>query len=412
MGWFLAKGRLMGNASCGDLTCCERKLGNKVAVVYPFFALYRRPVLSRLAARIDGGLLLVGDRENRVMPGVPVWDVGDEMSFRSAKTKRLFGGVVYQHDIIGLGFDRSLDTVVYLGNWQYPATWLSAIISRICGKRVLFWTHGWKQPRSGLLGRLIVAFYRIPHALLLYGNAARDIAIRNGFSPDNVHVVFNSLDNQVHKSLRGAITRESVLRIRAAIFKNANLPVVICSSRLTERKRLDFCFRALHRLASQGHFVNMIVIGDGPKRTDLEGLAVQLGIDVHFEGQCFDERRIAELTLASNVTVSPRATGLTAIQSMAFGRAVITSDCMVDHGPEVEAIVPGVTGDFYRDGDVEDLARVVRGYTERELPCVARAYRCHLMVDAYYNPEFQVEAIMRAIRGEDAAVVDLKSLYD
>jgi hypothetical protein len=87
------------------------------------------------------------------------------------------------------------------------------------------------------------------------------------------------------------------------------------------------------------------------------------------------------------------------MQSLAYGTPVITHDDHKAQGPEWEAILPGHTGDFFRRGDVSDLARVIQLWTRRPLPDPAARRACHQLIERFYNPVFQRRAIDRAVRG-------------
>ena len=68
--------------------------------------------------------------------------------------------------------------------------------------------------------------------------------------------------------------------------------------------------------------------------------------------------------------------------------------------PEFEAIESGKTGEFFREGSVEDLAVTIDNWTgnleeEREMIRV----RCYKKIERFYNPEFQVREIKKALEG-------------
>jgi glycosyltransferase involved in cell wall biosynthesis len=378
-----------------------------VAIVYHFFALYRQPVLTALLSADDLRVTLVADRKNRIMPGVPEWDVPPDVRFQEARCVPLPGGLMWQRGLLGLPFRRELDAIVYLGNWRWPATWISAMLARLAGKRVLFWTHGWRKPARGLNRILLNIFYRIPHGLLLYGNRAREIAIENGFDPRRLYVVFNSLDHRLHQRLRESISPAENRQTRLELFGDAETPIVICSSRISKRKRLGLLLIAAAELKRRGRPVNVILIGDGPERSSLTRLAEELGVRVHFAGACFDETTIARYTLASSVTVSPGATGLTVVQSLVYGRPILTGDAFEEHGPEIEAIVPGVTGDFFHADDPGELADMIAAYTQPDSPDASRQASCRRVVDLFYNPDYQVSVFRQAIGGQAAEPVSI-----
>ena len=382
----------------------------RAALVYHFFANYRRPILERLESDDEIEFIFAADPKNRLMPGIETWNCRSPSSFRVSPCTPLAGGFMLQRNLIRLALDRNLDSIIFLGDWKWPATWVSALLARRTNKRVLFWTHGWRIPdRQGPKSVLRRMFYSIPHGLLLYGNRARDIAINYGFKPDSLYVVFNSLDHDSHRKLRETLPPRTTTL--GKIFKNPNTPALICSSRLRKSKRLEELLEAAHILKTKNdHCVNIILVGDGEARSRLEDLANRFDLSVHFEGACYDETRIAELTSACHATVVPGALGLTAIQSLTFGVPVITNDNWGIQGPEAEAVIDGVTGAIYPYGDVQSLAMEILNFTQVPLRAATRS-RCMEIVDRFYNPDFQALVIKSALRGEPAKLHTLSGVY-
>jgi hypothetical protein len=106
--------------------------------------------------------------------------------------------------------------------------------------------------------------------------------------------------------------------------------------------------------------------------------------------------------MGAHVTVSPGKVGLTALQSLAYGTPVITHDNFNAQGPEWEAIIPKQTGDFFRQGDVVDLARLIKAFTSTPDPKPETRFACGKVLDRFYNPTFQRRVIDRAISGQPA----------
>ena len=372
----------------------------KVAIVYHFFASYRKPVLESLDSFDGLDMLFVADKINRLTPGLETWAPATAENFKVARNYPLFGGFMIQAGVIGLAFKRDLDCIIYLGDWKWPATWCSAILARLTGKRVLFWTHGWLKPEKGFKGWLRKTFYSIADGLLLYGNRAKQIGLEKGFDADRMYVVYNSLDYRLHSKLESGYSIEKAQAIRNELFVDPTFPVIICSTRLHASKRMSELLRAMDLLNQQGHRVNLILIGDGDDKGNLEKLAIDLGLDVHFEGACFDDHRVAELTMAATLTVSPGPIGLTAIQSMTFGVPAISNDDLGTQGPEAEAIVPGVTGDLFENGCLDDLAAKIKHWTSTIFVEDGVRQSCKKIIEEKFNPDYQVTVFSSAVKGQ------------
>lgn len=373
----------------------------KAAVVYHFFPHYRAGVLRELLRSTEHEYVLVGD-DRSTDPSVKAWPVEAPARFVLAPCRRLLSSLILQRGIMHIGWRRDLDAVVYLANPYFVSTWISAVLARLTGKRVLFWTHGWTRSETGLKAAVRNCFYRLAHGLLLYGHSAKATGVTKGFAPGRLHVIYNSLDYEAQKLARSGVDAASQRLLKSQLFGEVSRPLIICSARLTAACRFDLLLDALARLQAENHPVNLLLVGDGPERAVLESKARHLGLPVRFFGACYDENTLARLTMAAHATVSPGKVGLTAIQSLAFGTPVITHDDFDAQGPEWEAILPGVTGEFFRRDDVSDLARVIKAWTRSlDLEPATRA-ACHQLPERFYNPVFQRRAIDRAVSGSSA----------
>lgn len=372
----------------------------KTAIVYHFFANYRKPICEHLLFKSDDEFIFVADEINRAMPGVPVWSPPEEAEFVKARCIFFPLGFLYQHSVVGLAFRKDVQTIIYLGNWKYISTWISAALARLSGKRVLFWTHGWLVPESGINRIVRKTFYRLANGLLLYGNRARQIGIAEGFDPSNLYVVLNSLDYQSQKDIFQTITASEVKAIREKIFNEPDLPILFLIGRLSKSKRIDLLFEAAMKLSQKGNRVNILIVGDGDARESLETLFSPLKENVHFYGSCHDEPEIAKLLRCSEVTVCPAAAGLTVVHSLAYGVPVVTGDDWSTQGPEVEGIIPGVTGDFFEAGNVDSLVEVLEDFLF--LNPKDRSLDCRQLIGKFYNAEFQEMIISEAIRSVPA----------
>jgi glycosyltransferase involved in cell wall biosynthesis len=124
---------------------------------------------------------------------------------------------------------------------------------------------------------------------------------------------------------------------------------------LIPRKGLSTLLRAISKLPAVG--IDILIVGEGPQRAELEHLAIELGVAncVSFLG--FREDRIAIMrtfdlfVLPSELEGIPRCL----MESMALGIPVIATDI-----PGCRALIePGTTGELFKVGDERGLAAVI-----------------------------------------------------
>jgi glycosyltransferase involved in cell wall biosynthesis len=129
---------------------------------------------------------------------------------------------------------------------------------------------------------------------------------------------------------------------RSALGLGENRFVMVTVGRLVARKNLE---DLLHVLAQRAEDQDLlVVIGDGPKRAQLQALATSLGLDarVRFEGRV-DEERKQQLLAASDAFVSTsehEGFGLVFLEAMDRGLPVVA----YDRGGQRDFLSDGVTG--------------------------------------------------------------------
>lgn len=370
-----------------------------VAIVYHSFAHYRAPIIKELLNDQEYRYLFYADAVDRANTGIKAYEIPDSSRFIYTPTFYLGHGFYCQKGLIKLALRNDINTIIYLGVAQFLNTWISASIGRIRGKRILFWTHGWPRDEGGVKEVIRGTFYRLCNGLLLYGNRARTIGIKRGFDPQRLYVVYNSLEYEVQKKYRNAVSLDEIMKVRQQFFNNAEKPVVICTCRLVKDRKLGLLLQALRLLKVEGLEVNLILVGDGPERAALSQMSKEMDILVKFYGECYDEDILARLFSASNVTVIPEKAGLTTIHSLGYGVPVITHNNFDQQGPEVEAVIPGVNGDLYDQGDCQELAAMIKKWATKPLPSTLDRDKISHVIDQYYNPEYQHQVINRAVKG-------------
>ena len=268
--------------------------------------------------------------------------------------------------------------------------WIFLLLCFVLGKKVYVWMHGLKNSRVSSKTLYVWKLYDFfITGSFLYGNLARDNMIRLGFNPNKLHIIYNSLDYDVSVKLRDMIL-DNPYRNH---FLN-DLPVLLFIGRLTVVKKLHMISKATEILKKRGINVNVVIIGDGPESINIQNsIAVEDKHKYWFVGSLFDETEIARYLYNADLCVSPGNVGLTGIHALSYGLPVITNDNFETQMPEFEAIEKGVSGDFFMENDVEDLAYKIelwlKNNTDRELV----RNRCYGVIDSKYNPNYQVNLV-------------------
>ena len=303
--------------------------------------------------------------------------------------------LIWQKGIISRCIISKFDIAIFLGEMYCISTWLSAIICRLRGKTVTFWGHGLYGNEGKLKLFVRKIFYRLAHNHLLYGQRAKQLMLQQGFNSNKLFIVFNSLDYDEHKAIRDKYSHLSKEK-ELTFFKNPLLPALIFIGRLTENKKLDFLIKSVSELNKEKESVNLIIIGDGDERKNLERIGEKgLNNYIHFTGAYYNEQKIGRYLAISDLCVSPGNVGLTAIHSLSFGTPVCTHNNMNNQMPEAEAIYEGYNGFFFEENNVEDLVYRIKSWI-----CINRnrfkiRQNCYKVIDNYYNPYYQLTVFNR-----------------
>jgi len=359
---------------------------------------------------------LLGDRQNEyhfvfgdgAVTGIKEIDFEREdfLPYKSRlhRVKNLWykGKVLYwQKGIISKCIRTKMDIAIFIGDMYCLATWIAAIICRFRKIKVIFWGHGFYGNEGKTKLFLRKTFYKLAHKHLLYERRAKKLMIENGFNPDTLYVVFNSLDYNEHLRLRQQYQTISK-KLAFPFFRNPELPVLLFIGRLTPVKKIDLLITAANAINSKAAKVNLLIIGDGPERNHLQELGKQ-GIDnecYHFTGACYDEEQIGSYLSASDLCVSPGNVGLTAVHSLSFGTPVATHNNLANQMPEVEAITEGYNGLLFEDNNITDLKEKIQSWLSMDVPRDKIRAQCYDVIDKYYNPDYQLNVFNRLIQNE------------
>lgn len=309
------------------------------------------------------------------------------------KYKTIFGSFYWQQGAMKTLF-KPYKYYITIGEPYCISTWFLLIACSFTKKKVFLWTHGWYGNESFIKKMIKKFFYNLSSKLLLYGDYARALMIKEGFTENRLVSIYNSLDYGKQLLIRNDIELSSIYQIK---FGN-NLPVLLYIGRIQKNKQLDLLINAITIMKEKSFLCNLIVIGDEVEETDIKFLidSNKLNQNVWLYGACYDEKLIGELIYNADVCVSPGNVGLTAMHSLMYGTPIITHSDFTKQMPEFEAIKENVTGMFFKINDKNDLANVIeewltKNHNKREIIRL-EAYK---IIDERYNPYVQIEILKK-----------------
>jgi glycosyltransferase involved in cell wall biosynthesis len=365
-----------------------------VAIVYRFFALYRLPILKKLVNDKDINFYFISDFiAGNDVKGI---DFAKESEFngRHFKVSNIWvKKFLWQRGLIKILLNERFDTVIFLGEDRTLSTWLAMILMRMRNTKVYLWSHGIYGREALLKKKIRVLFNKIPDGVFLYNNRAKELLIKEKVNKDRLEVIYNSLDIEEIEKYRKLFNNKKKSGV-TSLFSDPTLPIAFCISRINESKRIDMLIEAVDLLNKASFRINCLIIGDGKEElVKLKELVDRKGLNsqILFVGSLYNESDISAYILSSDICVCPGAIGLTAIHSLSYGIPVITHDNFSFQGPEFESIIPNVTGNFYKEGNVFDLSLKMKDCIESRRNNKEKSIRdCLNVIYAYYNPDYQM----------------------
>ncbi|MGW9686009.1 glycosyltransferase [Flagellimonas sp. 2504JD1-5] len=376
----------------------------KVAIIYPYFAHYRLPVIRELLKSPNFNYTLVSDPISsndikKINPDLANKDVLDGgLKWKFVKNRWVYKeAILWQSGLLRLLRKEKFDSVIFLANAYYISTWVATFYLRLTGKKVYMWTHGVITKKKDWKWTLRKTFYGLSDGVLLYGHKAKAVMTKNGFPEKKLHVIYNStgtIDNLVSKN---EISFDKRTQFKRQLFKYPDLPIIIFVGRLKYVKKLDQILHATHLLVEENFKINVLFVGDGEARKDLENLTQSLNLNdyCHFYGACFKEEELENLFGISSLCVSPGEVGLTAMSALGNGIPVLSHDDFNFQMPEYEAIIPGVNGFLFKRNSISDLALKTKQWIEEHRDTSEELMKdnCKKIIREKYNAEYQAKLI-------------------
>lgn len=365
----------------------------KLCLIYNFAQHYRTNIFALMDKELDVDFIF-GD----TMGDVKKMDYSILHHHVTEVRKKKMGLFSYQRNVVSLLL-KDYTHYLILPDTRCISSWLFLLLSRFfTKKKVYIWTHGWYGKESGMEKILKKIMFRLPNGgAFLYGNYARELMIKEGFNPDKLYTIHNSLAYDKQIEIRKELKTTAIYKDH---FGNSNKNLFFIG-RLTPVKRLDLILQALAICRDRSKNYNLTFIGGGEKADELMALTKELGLEsyVWFYGACYDEVKLSSLIYNADLCVAPGNIGLTAMHSMVFGTPCITHNDFKWQMPEFEAIKEGVTGTFFKRDDAVDLANKIDAWFSVKTDSredVRNA--CMKEIDEQWNPYFQINVLKKNLK--------------
>ncbi len=209
--------------------------------------------------------------------------------------------------------------------------------------------------RTFLADRLFAALAYRADRCVAVSPSVREYLVRKGVVENRrISVIPNGVEQPIVPGRGRLAELRAALRIPAGAF------VVGSVGRLSDaHKRFSDLIRALARLEQDLPSLHLLLVGDGPDRVSLEGLARELGVAdrVSFAGYQEDVGAMYGLMDVFALVSNRESFGLVLAEAMYVGLPVICSGV----GGMRDVVVEGENGVYVGVGDIGAIARAILG---------------------------------------------------
>ena len=219
-------------------------------------------------------------------------------------------------------------------------------IAKLTFKPFILWAGLWHHPKKGvhrLTQPLMNFIYRHSNAVVVYGEHIKRYLVGSGVDPKRIFVAPHAVDNSQFDQKYSSLEKES---IRKSLGLMAG-PVVLFVGRLEECKGVDYLFDAFKKISDPD--VNLIVVGNGPKKEELSQAKQGLKVHCHMVDHVLNEElrkfyAIADIFILPSITTDDfkEPWGLVVNEAMNQGCVVVATDAV---GAAAGGLIEnGVTG--------------------------------------------------------------------
>ena len=315
-----------------------------VAIVQTVAPDYRVDVFRRLAGIVARFTLVAGEEffDSTVTTAPELDDLRWRVKNRFFLGRRFLWQSGHVRRVVGV------DVAVLEMNPRILSNWALLALRALGRRPTLVWGHAVSRERSShrpdVLRR---AMMKLASGAIVYTETEAASLRRQGLGP--VFAAPNAVFPATYRP--------------EAAHTGDGPPAFVYVGRLVETKKPQLLLRAFLLAAPElPGDASLTIVGEGPKRTELEEFAATAPPDLRrritFLGHRSDRKTLERVYATATASVSPGYVGLSLIQSLYHGVPMIIARGE-PHSPEIEAAHDGDNAVFFKEDSVEDLARAL-----------------------------------------------------
>ena len=247
--------------------------------------------------------------------------------------------------------------------------------------KLAFWGHGANLQSArpnGLKEKFKKWTTKKVHWWFAYTTLSANLIKNDGYNPDQITVLNNSINTTHLKRLAKAVSESEIQNLRDSLAINTDKVGVFIGSFYAD-KRLDILFSAAELIHNQLSDFRLLLIGDGPDRDKVLAFC-DTHPWAHYVGVKKDQEKAQHLALAQ-LMLNPGLVGLNILDSFSCGIPLITTDCGL-HSPEVSYLQNNING-VMTDDDISIYSQKVIALLQNPDQIDALRMGCHTSAEEY-----------------------------
>ena len=338
----------------------------RVGIIQRVLPHYRLPFFNLLSKTLPGTWQLIsGDPSpHETLRSRP--DMLANIMHAEACNRHIFNGKFYicwQAGLIPWLKAFKPDILVVEANPRLISNYIAILWAKIHKRKIIGWGLGTLPSKLPPLTESIRkavhrAYYGRFDAMIGYSSKAQGDYIRSGVEPTRVFIAYNAVDTTASEPFLNRIKNQPGLmsQWKSRYGLDKDKVTVLSVGRLERRKRIDRLIHACIPLRKQ---VQLLIVGDGPARAELEDEAHKSKVHSIFTGACYGED-LSYCFATGDIFVMPGLGGLATQQAMSYGKPVIAGKA---DGTEKDLVKDSING-YLIEPSTEELSKAIQRLAE------------------------------------------------
>lgn len=202
--------------------------------------------------------------------------------------------------------------------------------------------------KTKLLGRFL--YHRADHIIAISGGVKKNLLKTFKLSEQKIKVIYNPVYGL-------PIVAESKKKVSHPFFRDKEMKIILGVGRLVKQKNFPLLIMAFKKVR-EVQKVRLIICGEGEKRSELENLIKEYGLENDISMPGFVDNPYAYMAKADVFALSSLYEGFgnVLVEAMACGTSVVSTDC--PSGPS-EILENGKYGKLVPVNDTDALAKAI-----------------------------------------------------